>query len=99
MKKILMSLMAIAIALMVSGCSVDGSMKGGTIAKEDLNKIMTCDRNTSSGVETMQYNTSTMTNVRRGFGNAEIWTADITTLDGQLMHIKESDGWNCTKGN
>ena len=96
MKKILMSLITSAIVMM-SGCSIDGSMDAGSVAEEDLNKIMTCTRVVGNTNEKLVYNTNTMTNIRQGFGNAEVWTLDVVTVDGVSRHLKESDGWSCDK--
>lgn len=96
MKKIVMSLMAV-VMVTFSGCS--GSMNGGSVAEEDLNKIMNCTRDTRFGQSKMSYNTSTMKNIRQGFGDAEAQTLDLVTIDGFPMHLKASDGWVCVKEN
>ena len=77
-KQLLVMLLLCFVAV---GCTVDG----GSVVKEDLNKIVIC-KDARDG-EIFSFNSNTITNVRRGFGAPG--SVDITTDDGKKMTLSD----------
>jgi hypothetical protein len=84
-------LFVISLLPAIHGCT----MNGGDVAKEDLDKIMTCKDTRDNG--TFQFNTNTIRNHRAGFGAPSSF--DITTLDGRDMTLtSDMESWlKCEK--